>query len=111
MAAYCLLNQFYSLLLIAISISSGTTQNKIQPLEIGNGSPKIIKTQGSGQADNVHCSILDKAGNLWFGTTGDGVYRYDGKVFTNLTRKDGLSSNTIWSILEEIGRASCRERV
>lgn len=52
-------------------------------------------------ADNVHCGLQDKAGNLWFGTTGDGVYRYDGKLFFNYTMKDGLNSNTVWSILED----------
>ena len=52
-------------------------------------------------ADNVHCGLQDKAGNLWFGTTGDGVYRYDGKSFTNFTMKDGLDTNQILSILED----------
>jgi ligand-binding sensor domain-containing protein len=65
------------------------------------GFPKLVKTQHSNQADNVHCGIQDKNGNLWFGTTGDGVYRFDGKLFTNYTTKDGLSSNAIWSILED----------
>ncbi len=66
-----------------------------------NIQPKLIKTQGSGQSDNIHCGLQDKAGNLWFGTTGEGVYRYDGKLFTHFTIKDRLSSNTIWSILED----------
>ena len=62
---------------------------------------KIVKTQGSGQADNIHCGLQDKAGNMWFGTTGEGVYRYDGKSFSNFTEKDGLSSNNVWSVLED----------
>jgi len=45
--------------------------------------------------------LQDKSGNLWFGTTGEGVYRYDGKSFTNFTEKDGLSSNTVWSVYED----------
>lgn len=61
----------------------------------------MIKTQGTDQYQNVHCGLLDKEGNLWFGTTGEGVYRYDGKSFTNFTAKDGLSDNTVWSILED----------
>ncbi|HEV7506172.1 MAG TPA: two-component regulator propeller domain-containing protein [Thermoanaerobaculia bacterium] len=65
------------------------------------GQPKIIKTQGTSQYANVHCGLQDKAGNLWFGTTGEGVYRYDGKSFTNFTEKDGLSSNDVWSIYED----------
>ena len=45
--------------------------------------------------------MQDKAGNLWFGTTGEGVYRYDGKTFTQFTVKDGLSNNKVWSVLED----------
>jgi ligand-binding sensor domain-containing protein len=63
--------------------------------------PKLIKSQHSNQADNVHCGIQDKTGNLWFGTTGDGVYRFDSKSFTNFTTKEGLNSNIAWSILED----------
>jgi len=63
--------------------------------------PKLIKTQGTDPYQNIHCGLQDKAGNLWFGTTGEGVYRYDGKSFTQFTVKDGLSNNKVWSILED----------
>jgi ligand-binding sensor domain-containing protein len=65
------------------------------------GIPKLLKTQGSGVSDNVHCSLKDKQGNLWFGTTGEGVYCYDGTLFTQFTVKDGLNSNSVGSILED----------
>ena len=46
--------------------------------------------------------VKDKAGNLWFGITGgDGVFHYDGKVFTHFTTKDGLCNNDVGSILED----------
>ena len=63
--------------------------------------PKIRKTVGANEYQNVHCGLQDKSGNLWFGTTGEGVYRFDGKLFTQYTLKDGLSSNTIWTVLED----------
>lgn len=69
------------------------------------GPSKLIKNHFTNQyqeaADNIHCGLQDKAGNLWFGTTGDGVYRYDGRSFTNFTAKDGLNSNRVWCILED----------
>ena len=65
------------------------------------GQSKIIKTQGSSEYDNIHCGLQDKAGNLWFGSTGEGVYRYDGKLFTQFTIQDGLNSNTVWTMLED----------
>ena len=43
----------------------------------------------------------DKTGNLWFGTEGGGVSRYDGKTFTNYTTTQGLASNVVLSITED----------
>ena len=63
--------------------------------------PKLIKTQGSTKSDNVYCSLQDKSGNLWFGTTGEGVYRHNGNSFTQFTKTDGLTSNTVYSLLED----------
>jgi ligand-binding sensor domain-containing protein len=48
----------------------------------------------------VSCITEDKYGNLWFGTTGGGVNKYDGKNFTHFTEKQGLG-NDILSILED----------
>jgi len=54
--------------------------------------------------------IQDKSGNIWFGTeAGDeskreiegGVWRYDGKNFQNISKKDDLSHPAVWSILED----------
>jgi len=59
------------------------------------------KTTIYGPGDIVFCGLLDKAGNLWFGTSKDGVYRYDGKSFTNFTTRDGLCNNDVSSILED----------
>jgi ligand-binding sensor domain-containing protein len=73
-----------------------------------NGQAKLIKTQGSNVSDNIHCALQDKAGRLWFGTTGEGIYCYGlsvdksgKKLFTQFTKQDGLNSNTVWSILED----------
>lgn len=62
--------------------------------------PKLIKTQNSQISDNVNCSLEDKSGNLWFGTTGEGIYVYDGKTFTHYTKSDGLKSNMIFCVFE-----------
>jgi len=77
--------------------SNNHSEAKTTPVE----QPKLIKSQGSQANGNVHCSLEDKAGNLWFGTTGSGVYRYDGKLFFNYTTKDGLINNNVWSIMED----------
>ena len=99
----------YTLLLVLIFLTSCNGQSKTLPqTESSNelkasltGQPKLTKTQGSNEYQNVYCGIQDKLGNIWFGTTGEGVYRFDGKLFTQFTMKDGLSSNCVWSILED----------
>ena len=43
----------------------------------------------------------DKKGNLWFGTNGNGAFKYDGKTFTQYTEKEGLTGNSVDNILED----------
>lgn len=47
--------------------------------------------------DEILSSIIDRTGNLWFGTYGGGVSRYDGHSFTTYPFAGGV----IWSILED----------
>lgn len=97
----------YSLLILVFYISCNGQVETKSTNDLKNtdtitiGTPKLLKTQGSGFGDNIHCSLIDKQGNLWFGTTREGVYYYDGKLFTQFTIKDGLSNNSVWSILED----------
>jgi ligand-binding sensor domain-containing protein len=63
--------------------------------------PKLIKTIGNPAYGNVQCGLQDKAGNLWFGTTHNGLYKYDGKSFSQFTVTNGLNSNNISSIFED----------
>lgn len=47
-------------------------------------------------------SILeDRKGDIWFGTIGAGVYRYDGSSFTNITTKDGLVNDRATCFMED----------
>ena len=68
--------------------------------------------QGSWQAfgvqDGLPCPTItdmlqDRDGNLWFGTEGAGVSRYDGEQFITFTTEDGLADNDVHSILEDRG--------
>jgi hypothetical protein len=51
--------------------------------------------------DVIRYMLQDKSGNLWFGTQGGGVSKYDGQSFTHFTEKEGLSNNLVSSILED----------
>ena len=98
-------NPSFCLLLLCMFFTScnGQTKNEsiVKQQSFTSKSAKLTKTQGTTEQQNVHCSLQDKNGNLWFGTTGEGVYRYNGKEFTQFTEKDGLSNNKVWSILED----------
>lgn len=41
----------------------------------------------------------DRAGNIWFGTDGEGVHVYDGESFTSYTTKEGLAGNMVRCIV------------
>jgi ligand-binding sensor domain-containing protein len=63
--------------------------------------PKLIKTIGNPRYGNVQCILQDKAGNLWFGTTQNGLHQYDGKSFSRYLMADGLNSNNVYALLED----------
>jgi ligand-binding sensor domain-containing protein len=48
------------------------------------------------------CMLQDNKNNYWFACNGQGVYRYDGKTLLNITDKDGLCSNFVTKIEEEL---------
>jgi hypothetical protein len=75
------------------------SQSKI----ISVGQPKLVRNLGSlkDKGHNVNSSLQDKAGNLWFGTSGDGVYKFDGKSFTQFTTANGLNSNSASPLIED----------
>ena len=55
--------------------------------------------------EDLACSLLcitqDQRGYLWFGTSGRGVLRHDGQVWTSFTMEDGLADDTVNCILED----------
>jgi diguanylate cyclase (GGDEF)-like protein len=45
--------------------------------------------------------LEDRSGALWFGTSGQGLFRYRDGVFSTLTMADGLVSNWIMALYED----------
>ncbi|MDG3002583.1 ligand-binding sensor domain-containing protein [Paludisphaera mucosa] len=88
---------------LLLTNSSGGVRATVQDLGVTPraSKPKLTRTQGGTEYMQVRCGLQDGVGNHWFGTTGEGVYRYDGKGFTQYTVEDGLNSNIVWSILED----------
>ncbi len=60
----------------------------------------VVKDPNTILDENRIVSIVeDKSGNLWFGTDGFGICKYDGVHFTNYTTEDGLCDNVIHELM------------
>jgi ligand-binding sensor domain-containing protein len=91
--------QVYALFLLFVFTSCNGQVKKDLPKEKEH--QKLIKTISDPQFGTVRCSLQDNEGNLWFGTTEKGLYKYDGKSFKQFTVNDGLDCNKIYCILED----------
>ena len=80
---------------------SGSQIKPISQDAQGNGFFTKYTTDNGLALDQVYCSYKDKEGNIWFGTNGGGVSKYDGRNFTNYTTVQGLANNVVWSITED----------
>ena len=50
---------------------------------------------------NTTCVFVDENGNIWFGTHGGGVSKYDGKEFETFSTRHGLVHNSVWAITQD----------
>ena len=55
---------------------------------------------------NVSVIEMDSEENIWIGTSGYGLLKYDGLKFTTYKTEDGLPNNNINDIIETILKAS-----
>lgn len=98
----------YSIIILTLFTFScnSKVQTKLpnESSQIPNGQT-IIKQKSEpikyGAGDVVTRGFLDKSGNMWFTTLKEGVFRYDGKSFTNFTEKEGLCNNSVSSAIED----------
>jgi ligand-binding sensor domain-containing protein/signal transduction histidine kinase len=56
---------------------------------------KNFNTEDGLAMSSVLCGFRDQNGIFWFGTSGNGVSKYDGKTFTNFNSSNGLIHNLI----------------
>lgn len=100
---WCLL---YFLFVISFLTSSCSGQEKKQ-----KDSPKVIKNfKAVGLAPDFDTTLVsqyirsifqDSKGNLWFGTIGEGVVRYDQATLTYFSNPDGFYNQTVYAITED----------
>jgi ligand-binding sensor domain-containing protein len=74
----------------------------VSPALIGGeckAAPLGVVTPAVGK--NLRGMLHDRKNNYWFGSDGEGVFRYDGKTIINYTTKDGLPDNLVPEIKED----------
>lgn len=64
---------------------------------------KITKYNMEGDASHniIQAIDEDRDGNIWFATHGGGAFFYDGKVFKNMSEKNGLSNDDIYVVYKD----------
>ena len=83
-------------LLIALTSCNGQSSSPAEEnssLTLGETVSKFDKT--------IFIVFQDAKNNYWFGSDGEGVYRYDGKKMIHFSAKDGLSNGQIRAIQED----------
>lgn len=104
----------YALVSVVIFCTSCSGQEKTNTQKGSNTpkpSPKVIKNFKSvGVAPDFDTTLVsqyirsifqDSKGNLWFGTIGEGVVRYDQKTLTYFSNPDGFYNQTVYAINED----------
>lgn len=97
--------KFFSIISIAILCLSCKRQDEAK-YQIGESTKgqsieQKIELYTYGPGDVVFEGYLDKSGNMWFATSNEGVFMYDGKKFTNISIENGLCSNEVNAITQD----------
>ncbi|CAN5665165.1 hypothetical protein BH11BAC1_BH11BAC1_00150 [soil metagenome] len=95
------LNPKYLIALAVLFFTFSSVQ--VEAITFGEPETDIHSEKTISDAIMFHAGTKDRTGNLWWGTAGSVVYRYDFKsgTFYNFTKVDGLIDNSVSSIYED----------
>lgn len=98
----------FLLMLVMVNICLCQTNNSFNSVIQYNTTQKRLKenyqitNKVSALGKNIGRIFQEKNFNYWLASNGDGVFRYDGKTLLQFTIKDGLCSNFVWDIQEDV---------
>ncbi len=61
----------------------------------------LTRFQATDLNNRIWIIFIDSQGNVWVGTHGDGVFKFDGSSWTNITMSNGLGGNYVRDIVED----------
>lgn len=83
---------------------STTVSAELIKKDSAHGDPYLVESGDTvtpyGPHSIVRNVLQDRKGRLWFATW-EGIIRYDGTLFTNMTLKAGLEGRSVFSLLED----------
>ena len=101
----------FSFLTVFTSCNGQEKTNTLNAYNSFKLSPTVIRNfKAKAMAPNFDTTLVsqyirsifqDSQGNLWFGTLGEGVVRYDVKTLTYFSNPDGFINNTVYAINED----------
>jgi len=101
----------FGFLTICTSCSGQEKTNTLKDPNISQPAPTVIKHfKAVGFAPDFDTTLVsqyirsifqDSKGNLWFGTIGEGIVRYDIKTLTYFSNPDGFINSTVYAINED----------
>lgn len=68
---------------------------------IGRYNFKTYSVEEGLAQSKVYSICEDRRGNIWIGTIGGGISRFDGANFVHYSRENGLNSNQVYKIIED----------
>jgi len=77
------------------STNTGLGTRSRHDLSVGSEGPATYNP------NYVFSMLVAADGGVWAGTWGGGAARWDGKAWTNLTTKDGLAGNIVYSMVQD----------
>lgn len=80
---------------LPVSTNTGLGTRTRHDLSVGSEGPATYNPS------YVFCITAASDGTVWAGTWGGGVARWDGKTWRNLTVKDGLAGNIVYSLVQD----------
>lgn len=76
-----------------------TTNSGIKRIDLSDNLPKKSLTKSSGlSVYHIRTAYKDRQNNVWIGSSGGGLFKYEKNNFRHYTKNNGLSANRIYAV-------------